>query len=107
MIDLSAEYERHINVLAMQKMDALEYVDIIEALNNSVEIDDLENDLVMAVRHYAPTLVVNDVCYQYWRGIAAYKLPFSAWVETYKEDHAADKAERNHDTYEMNNGSDK
>lgn len=106
MIDLNAIYKRHIDALALQKMDALGYVGIIEALSNSVEIDDLENDLVTAVRSCMPTLAVNTICYQYWRGMAAYKLPFSVWIETYKEDQAADKAARNHDTYEMNNGSD-
>jgi len=103
---LSTEYERHIDDLAVQKMEALTCAEIVEALSCSVEIDELENDLTMAVRRCVPTLAAHSICYQYWRGVIAGQNPFNEWVETQKEDEAADSAEDTHELYEMNQRGD-
>lgn len=109
MTDLNAEYEKFLDQETAELMDKITQKQVMEAVAHEVGSDHGFGLVILGLHLGGSKFVANGltlILYNYWRKTLAEKHTFDTWEADYLADAAAAKAERNHDTCEMNNGSD-
>ena len=109
MIDLNAEYEKFLDDEASELMDKITQEQVMEAVACAIDCDKEWSYITTGLRgndRMRTATGLSVLVYGYWRKTLAEMHAFDIWWSERKADADADKAERNHDTYEMNNGSD-
>ena len=115
---LSTEYESAIDEKAKEFMSTITEERVMEAVACAVDCDAQWKDIILGLQYPGPDIFksldsvactyfgLRSLVYTYWRGVIAGQNPFNEWVETQKEDEAADRAEDVHELYEMNQRGD-
>lgn len=109
MTDLNAEYETFLDNETEELVSKIKRSQVLEAIDCGIGHEDAWLAIVMGLRNMHPVasgIGLSALMYSYWRKVLAEKHAYDTWEMERKADAEAEKAERNNDTYKMNNGSD-